>query len=475
MIWKIYCHLAREERYDWWFIGLLLVVESFLSVAIVQHVAYAEIDWIAYMQEVSTWWDKGEYDYRNIRGDTGPLVYPAGFLYLFQGLRYLTQEQVPPAQYVFIAFYVATQAVVLFIYQHNIKQLRQTHSITAENPSSYSSIHLIWLWRLGMACLCASKRLHSIFLLRLFNDGPTMLLLYFSMWMFMNRRWNMGCVVFSLAVSVKMNVLLFAPGLLLLLLQEGPSLMTVFWRLALGCALPQLILGAPFLWRFPVSYLRKAFELDRVFFFEWTVNWKMIDEELFVSKPWALFLLVGHLGTLVFMTMCWCRKTHRQTMGHVLWLGPARRLSPPYICHTMLSSNFVGIVFARTLHYQFYVSTTTEYQYVHTILSILHLAQQILARFCAIQCWYFHAVPFLLLTSISVSFPPKTFLQMVGIALLGLMLPITALETAFLTFPATPWSSSVLQFVHWWTLLQMRPLNPVLYDNEQDKSKKKDW
>ena len=30
---------------------------------------------------------QGERDYQSIRGGTGPLVYPAGFLYLFSGLR----------------------------------------------------------------------------------------------------------------------------------------------------------------------------------------------------------------------------------------------------------------------------------------------------------------------------------------------------------------------------------------------------
>ena len=102
-----------------------------------------------------------------------------------------------------------------------------------------------------------------------------MLLLYASMLLFTRNRWNIGCFVFSLAVSIKMNVLLFAPGLLLLLLQVGPDLKTVFNRLMLCCALPQLVLGAPFLLTFPVSYLRKAFELDRVFFYKWTVNFKV--------------------------------------------------------------------------------------------------------------------------------------------------------------------------------------------------------
>jgi hypothetical protein len=39
--------------------------------------ADTEIDWIAYMQEVGGFMG-GELDYTKLRGDTGPLVYPAG-------------------------------------------------------------------------------------------------------------------------------------------------------------------------------------------------------------------------------------------------------------------------------------------------------------------------------------------------------------------------------------------------------------
>lgn len=40
----------------------------------------------------------GERNYDNLKGDTGPLVYPAGFLYIFAALRWLTDGQVPRAQ-----------------------------------------------------------------------------------------------------------------------------------------------------------------------------------------------------------------------------------------------------------------------------------------------------------------------------------------------------------------------------------------
>jgi alpha-1,3-mannosyltransferase len=48
-----------------------------------------EIDWRAYMQEVEGFLS-GERNYMNLQGDTGPLVYPAGFVYVFVALRSLT-------------------------------------------------------------------------------------------------------------------------------------------------------------------------------------------------------------------------------------------------------------------------------------------------------------------------------------------------------------------------------------------------
>jgi hypothetical protein len=51
--------------------------------------ADTEIDWTAYMQEVEGWVVEGHTDYLQLKGDTGPLVYPAGFMYIFAGLRQL--------------------------------------------------------------------------------------------------------------------------------------------------------------------------------------------------------------------------------------------------------------------------------------------------------------------------------------------------------------------------------------------------
>lgn len=458
----LYRDLAQSPEFDFLWMMLLLLWEVMLGYGIIQKIAYTEIDWMAYMQQVQAFLDAGELDYRNIRGDTGPLVYPAGFLYLFAFLRHVTGGRVRLAQYWFGGFYVATQAIVFSIYQIVLHTERMRFLTTTlhsdydddddddnthhqdddgdddddneqKKKSFLFSCHRIWCWRLFMALLCLSKRLHSIFLLRLFNDGPTMMFLYGSLWLFMNQHWNAGCLFFSLAVSLKMNILLFAPGVFLILIlqqqQAAPpaapshghgtlqTFLLVFRRLLLCCALPQVILGAPFLATYPLSYLRKAFELDRVFFYQWTVNWRFLPEIIFVSKSWSLTLLLLHLTTLAILARRWCQvawpvvvaRTKHKGGGH-----KQQQLAPDFIVYTILVSNFVGIAFARTLHYQFY-------------------------------SWYFHSIPLLLWYHPNVppnksSFPWRRLL--LCIIVMG------AIEGAFLTFPATPTSSAILQIAH---------------------------
>jgi hypothetical protein len=43
------------------------------------------------MQEVEGYLN-GERNYSNLKGDTGPLVYPAGFVYVFSILRWMTDD-----------------------------------------------------------------------------------------------------------------------------------------------------------------------------------------------------------------------------------------------------------------------------------------------------------------------------------------------------------------------------------------------
>jgi hypothetical protein len=78
-------------------------------------------------------------------------------------------------------------------------------------------------------------------------------------------------------------------------------------------------------------------------------------------------------------------------------------LSPRFILVTIFTSNFIGVAFARTLHYQFY-------------------------------CWYFHTLPYLLWHVRGDVVP-----VVLKVAIFG------AIEVCFNVFPATWWSSALLQ------------------------------
>ena len=429
LLQKLY-HKLAQPSYDISFIILLLVAEAILTSLIVVRVPYTEIDWIAYMEEVTTA-QNGERDYVNIRGGTGPLVYPAGFLYLYGWLKSLaiggnnttidplgldgstSPQAIRRIQWIFVVLYLFNAAIVLALYQKVLQRMRYHQDLLQQ-----SSTMIVWYWRIAMGITCLSKRIHSIFVLRLFNDAPAMMLLHLSMYLFACcDAWALGCIVFSVAVSIKMNVLLFAPGLLLLLLQRNRSILGTIENLSI-CALVQLVLGWPFLSTYPISYIKKAFEFDRVFFYKWTVNWKLISEDLFVSKSWALLLLMFHLGTLAFLAMKWWKASIAQrgpikTREWMCWTNNSKdhlQLSPEYIIYTMFVSNYVGIAFARTLHYQFY-------------------------------CWYFYSLPMLAIKSTSSI--TKSVVVMFGI------------EWAFNIFPATESSSTILQLSHMFLLTQI--------------------
>lgn len=76
-----------------------------------------EIDWVAYMEQVSQI-VSGERDYTRIRGGTGPLVYPAAHVYVYTGLYHLTDQgnNILLAQQLFGVVYMATLAVVMGCY-----------------------------------------------------------------------------------------------------------------------------------------------------------------------------------------------------------------------------------------------------------------------------------------------------------------------------------------------------------------------
>ena len=107
----------------------------------------------------------------------------------------------------------------------------------------------------------------------------------------------------SLAVSVKMNILLFAPALFLAYVATKGLVGAV--KQVSVCALIQLIVGYPFLSTYPLEYLKGSFDIGRVFLYEWTVNWRFVPEEIFIHRGFHVTLLVAHATVLLFMARRW--------------------------------------------------------------------------------------------------------------------------------------------------------------------------
>ena len=76
-----------------------------------------------------------------------------------------------------------------------------------------------------------------------------------------------------------------APPLLVLIV-GGERLTGALHSVAL-IIVAQLVIGAEFLASHPRSYVSKAFEFTRAFFYRWTVNWKFVSEPLFLSATFA--------------------------------------------------------------------------------------------------------------------------------------------------------------------------------------------
>ncbi|XP_042464256.1 dol-P-Man:Man(5)GlcNAc(2)-PP-Dol alpha-1,3-mannosyltransferase-like isoform X1 [Zingiber officinale] len=371
------------------FASALLVLDAVLIALIIAYVPYTKIDWDAYMSQVDGFLG-GERDYTKLKGDTGPLVYPAGFLYVYSGIKFLTGGEVFPAQILFGILYIINLAVIFFIY--------------------IKSDVLPW-WAFSLLCL--SKRVHSIFVLRLFNDCFAMTLLHASLALVLCQKWHMALIIYSGSVAIKMNVLLYAPPLFLLML-KALDIKGVFSTL-FGAALVQIILGLPFLLTYPVEYLSRAFNLGRVFIHFWSVNFKFVPEQIFVSKEFSIALLVLHLMLLAtFAQFRWSKSEGLFILLKVKVsdaLSSIRRfhsyeprtktLNKSYVASVMFTGNFIGIVCARSLHYQFY-------------------------------SWYFYSLPFLLWIS---PFPtPLRLILFAGVELCWNIYPSNVYSSCLLLF-----------------------------------------
>ncbi|WPH04418.1 Hypothetical protein R9X50_00730900 [Acrodontium crateriforme] len=332
--------ITSNPKHSKWISPLLVLADTALCGLIVLKIPYTEIDWKAYMQQVSQYM-AGERDYTKLYGGTGPLVYPAAHVYIYQALHQLTDSgrDIALAQYLFIGLYLASLALVMACY-------------CRANAPPYI-----------LPLLVLSKRLHSIFMLRLFNDGFAVFFLFLAIYCYQRRMWTVGSVAFSLGLGVKMSLLLALPAVGIVLWQGMGRNRALRQAMLIGQV--QLLIGIPFLAPFPRSYLSRAFEFSRQFFFKWTVNWRFVGEETFLSRPFSIALLAAHVFFLsAFLAMRWLQPTSTsipEVIKQLISPPPertqdsiARKVTPSFILTSILTAMAIGCLCARSLHYQFY-------------------------------------------------------------------------------------------------------------------------
>ncbi|KAH7923869.1 mannosyltransferase [Leucogyrophana mollusca] len=328
--------LLVDQKYFWVIACAVVIGDAVLTQLIIRFVPYTEIDWETYMVQVDIYLN-GERDYMKISGPTGPLVYPAGHVHIHRFLYCITDvgRNIYRTQQIYGGLYILSLVLSCAIYRG------------ANAPN----------WTLLLLPL--SKRLHSIFVLRLFNDCWSVVFIQAAILAFQHSWDDLGMLFFSAGLSVKMSALLYLPGLLVILFKRHGFLATLRHLLVLACT--QTLAARSFLGSNVWSYLHNAFDLSRVFLYKWTVNWRFIDEITFLSAGWARGLLLGHLSVLVaFGLFRWCRSDGG--VATVLSRGLRRPalpaglapVSPDYVATVLLTSNLIGILFARSLHYQFY-------------------------------------------------------------------------------------------------------------------------
>jgi len=285
-----------------------------------------------------------ETDYSKLDGPTGPCVYPAIHLYIHSALYYITDHgrDLRLAQIIYAGLYLSTLSLVLASYRR------------AGAPP--------WL----LVPLILSKRLHSIFILRLFNDCWAAFFFWLAVYAATRKWFLMTITAWSVALGVKMTMLLPIPALGTILIQGASVETTISYGLLV--LVIQTAAAIPFVRANKTSiYLQQAFNFGRQFLYKWTVNWRFVPEETFLSKEFAYTLLAMHATLLLaFLQYKWVRPSSNGLLDFIgRHLNPttmssaerkeySRRMTPRFVMDALLASIVIGMLCARSIHYQFY-------------------------------------------------------------------------------------------------------------------------
>lgn len=161
---------------------------------------------------------------------------------------------------------------------------------------------------------------------------------------------------YTIAVSIKMNALLYLPGLLIsifiltnnnIILCLLNGILMVAW---------QVLIALPFLKTYPWEYINGAFNFRRQFMYVWSVNWQFMDEETFSDALFQKSLLVSQIVLTITVILLKYPGIFHDIFSSINFTKKqANSVKNPTstVAFMLIMSNFVGIIFSRSLHYQF--------------------------------------------------------------------------------------------------------------------------
>lgn len=283
-MWDSLAKWSRDPRKGREAAGLFLLLDCVLTLVTTQTVPHFNIDWTSYMQQAGNLsLSSSTYNYSQLVGDNGPLVYPAGHAWIYLGLHQIVEggTNTRLAQYIACLVYIANLSLVF-------RMLLRTEKLPP---------YVLAIISLG------ATRVRCLTVIHLFNDPLATLCLHASINMFLDGHWKLGSVFYSLGVSIKMNILLYSPALLCIYLAflgiQGTAIQ-------LGiCASIQILLAAPFLLGDPRAYITAAFNLNRRFLHRDSVNFSFLSKDIFGSGWFHVSLLIMHISILLFCSPFW--------------------------------------------------------------------------------------------------------------------------------------------------------------------------
>ena len=326
------------------------------------------------------------YQYDLLQGDTGPLAYPAGHLwihnlfytYLHWNSSYYTTEYEPKLipgyelrifrpdnliytlQFIYTILWLVTCIIIGLVY-------KQIGLLSQQYP-----FHIVLVYTIASF----TRRTRNIFILGFFNDSWNTFFLWLSIYGFIklysktieyqyyqqilsNHKdydqlfyknffpsfstgfigsslfwlWTSISILYSFSVAIKMNSLLYAPGILFLYLDtwryrsftssssssssqssiiayiKNISSIQILFTLSqlFICGSIQIILAYPFLLTNWYSYFISAFNFSRQFELQWSITWNWVPLYIFSSKLFSVSLLIIHIGSLYWISNYWVK------------------------------------------------------------------------------------------------------------------------------------------------------------------------